>query len=341
VRSAGLIGEFGMKIIHGLGGIPHGRPRPIATIGNFDGVHIGHQKLINDVVRRASGSGGTPTVVAFHPHPLQVLAPDNAPRMLQTLRQRLSAFEALGVQLAVILHFDQAFARVSAWDFAVRMLWHQLDLQEIYVGPSFAFGYRREGSFNLLKEMGEQQGFMVGKIAQVQFRGSRVSSTAVRQALMTGQVALVRRLLGRPYALEGEIVHGAAIGSGIRVPTANLRTDNELIPRKGVYVTRMTVDGETCPGVTNIGVRPTVVISPAEPDLSVETHLLDFEGDLYGREVALEFLLRLRDEKRFPDKTALAAQIHKDIGRARRYFRWLAKTGAASRPPWPCKFSEV
>jgi riboflavin kinase/FMN adenylyltransferase len=321
-----------MKVIHGLEDLPHGYPRPIATIGNFDGVHIGHRLLVQNLVARAAMVGGTATVVTFHPHPLQVLAPNNAPRMLQTLKQKIAAVESLGIQLVVVLPFDQEFARISARDFASKIMWQALDLREIYVGPSFAFGHRREGSFNLLREIGVELGFVVNKIPQVQFRGSRVSSTAVRQALMMGQAALARRLLGRPYALEGEIVHGTAIGAGLQVPTANLRTSNELIPRKGVYVTLLNVDREQHRGVTNVGVRPTVSSGGPEATVTIETHLLDFRGDIYGKEVTLEFLIRLRDERRFPDTQALVSQIQKDVRRARRYLRWLDSITLASSP---------
>src|SRR5262249_2949419 len=189
----------------------------------------------------------TPTVVTFNPHPLQVLAPYNAPRQIQTLNQKLITIEALGIWLVIVIPFTVEFAQTSARDFASRILWDRMKLQEIYVGPNFAFGHRREGSFNLLKEIGGEKGFTVGKIRQVQFRGSRVSSTAVRQALLAGQVALARRLLGRPYALEGEVVHGTATGAGIAFPTANLKSPNELIPRKGVDVNLLHFDGAQTP----------------------------------------------------------------------------------------------
>ncbi|PYV08408.1 MAG: hypothetical protein DMG07_25915, partial [Acidobacteria bacterium] len=179
------------------------------------------------------------------------------------------------------------------------------------------------------KEVGEEQGFVVGKIPQVQFRGSRVSSTAVRQSLLAGQVALARRLLGRPYALAGEIVHGDAVGAGLEIPTANLRTPNELIPRKGVYCTMLAVDGRRHRGVTNVGVRPTISGGADDAPLTIETHVLGFHGDLYGRSVSLEFLLRLRDERRFPGKDALVCQIRRDVARAHRYFGWLERVAPA------------
>jgi len=317
-----------MKVVDRLEDLPLDLPRVVATIGNFDGVHLGHRQLIRDLVERAQHIQGTPAVVTFHPHPLQVLAPDNAPRQIQTLDQKLATVAKLGIRLAVVIPFTRELAQTSARDFAVRILHEQLRLHEIYVGPNFAFGHRREGSFNLLKEIGAEKGFFVGRIHQVQFRGNRVSSTAVRQALCAGQVSLARRLLGRPYTLQGEIVHGTAIGSGILVPTANMRTANELMPRNGVYVAVLEVAGRRHRGVTNIGVRPTVTRDPGAGRI-VETHLLDFEGDLYGCAISLELLLRLREERRFDSIQALAAQIRRDIGRARRYFRWCEKAAPA------------
>jgi riboflavin kinase/FMN adenylyltransferase len=304
-------------------------PRAVATIGNFDGVHLGHQQLMRDLVERARQIRGTPLVVTFHPHPLQVLAPDNAPRQIQTLDQKLAAMEGLGIELAVVIPFTREFARTSARDFAEKILWEKLQIKEIYAGPNFAFGHRREGSFNLLKEIGAEKGFFVGRIHQVQFRGSRVSSTAVRQALVAGQVSLARRLLGRPFSLRGEIVHGSAVGAGIRVPTANLRASNELIPRNGVYATLLTAGAQRHWAVTNIGVRPTVTSVETVSKPSIETHLLDFQGDLYGQEVALDLLLYLREERRFQNAQALVAQIGKDIARARRYFRWFKRAAPA------------
>lgn len=312
-----------MKVVYRLEELPLDFPHPVATIGNFDGMHLGHERLVRDLIQRAAVIQGTPVVVTFNPHPLQVLAPDNAPRQIQTLEQKLAIMERLGIRLAVVIPFTLEFARTAARDFAVGILWEKLHIEEIYVGPNFAFGRRREGSFNLLKEIGAEKGFFVGRIHQVQFRGSRVSSTAVRQALLAGQVALARRLLGRPYALEGAIVHGAARGTGMRTPTANLDTRNDLVPHFGVYVSQLAVNGRRYDAVTNIGLRPTVSPRPSEETPAIETHLLDFHGDLYGKEAALELILYLRAERRFDDLPQLMNQIARDIARARRFFSWL------------------
>jgi riboflavin kinase/FMN adenylyltransferase len=313
-----------MRVIHSLEDLAPEYPAPLLTIGNFDGVHLGHQNLMRDLNSRAAIIRGTAVVMTFHPHPLQVLAPDNAPLQIQSLNQKLAAIEALGIPLVVVLPFDRALAQMSARDFAVKMLWEKIRPKEIYVGPNFAFGNRRQGSFSLLKEIGEEKGFLTGKIHQVQFRGSRVSSTVIRQALISGQVGLARRLLGRPFALEGEIIRGTGLGTQFRVPTANLQTLNELIPRRGVYVTILAAEGRRHKGVTNIGFRPTVSVEE-NPSLSIETHLLDFKHDLYGKKVILDFLVRLRDEKRFTSEGALIGQIGKDIENARRYFAWMGR----------------
>jgi len=311
-----------MKVIYRLEDLTPDYPAPIVTIGNFDGVHLGHQNLMRDLVQRAARIGGTPVVLTFNPHPLQVLAPNNAPLQIQTLDQKIAILESLGIPLVVIIPFDMQLAQTSARDFAVKVLWERLHLREIYVGPNFAFGHRRQGSFNLLKEIGEEKGFVAGKIHQVQFRGNRVSSTAIRQALVSGQVGLARRLLARPFALEGTIIRGMGLGSKWRIPTANLQTVNELIPRQGIYVTMLRLEGRRWHGVTDIGYRPTIR-QEGIPALSIETHVLDFNQDIYGKSITLEFLMRLRDERRFTHEQALVAHIQKDIRSARRYFDWL------------------
>ncbi len=313
-----------MKVIYSLEDLAPVYPAPIVTIGNFDGVHLGHQNLMKDLRAHADRIDGTPVVVTFNPHPLQVLAPNNAPLQIQTLKQKLAIFESLGIPLAVVIPFDVEFAQTSARAFAIHMLWERLRFKEIYVGPNFAFGHRRQGSFNLLKEVGEEKGFTVGKIKQVQFRGNRVSSTAIRQALVSGQVGLARRLLGRPFALEGRIVRGTGLGSQLEISTANLETPNELIPRRGVYVTVLGFEKRRYRGVTNIGFRPTVSRGDSE-SLSIETHILGFNGNIYGKEVILEFLIRLRDEQRFGGTESLVARIRKDIAKTRRYFQWLER----------------
>ena len=311
-----------MRVIYRLDELAEEYPSPVVTIGNFDGVHLGHQALMREIVERAARIGGTPAVVTFQPHPLQVLAPNNAPLQIQTLRQKIATIESFEIRLAIVVPFDMRLAQMEARDFAIGTLWDRLHPKEIYVGPNLAFGHRRLGSFNLLKEVGEEKGFWVGKAHQVHFRGNRVSSTAVRQALLSGQVGLARRLLNRPFELEGTVVRGTGLGSRFSIPTANLKTPNELIPRRGIYVTLIRIDGREHRSVTNIGVRPTVTGGEAS-ELSVETHILDFDKDIYGKDVDLKFLFRLRDERKFSGVGELVERIKKDIANSRRHFRHL------------------
>jgi riboflavin kinase/FMN adenylyltransferase len=313
-----------MRVIKSLEELTPEYPAPVVTIGNFDGVHLGHQSLMRDLVARAKEIGGTPIVLTFDPHPLQLLAPNNAPLQIQTLNQKLAVIESVGIPVAVVIPFDRQLAQTSARDFAVQVLWERLRFKEVYVGPNFAFGNRRQGSFSLLKEIGEEKGFVTGKIRQVQFRGSRVSSTVIRQALISGQVGLVRRLLDRPFALEGRVVPGAGLGRKLQVPTANLETPNELVPRNGVYVTVLSLKGRRYKSVTNIGFRPTVSENE-NAKLSTEAHILDFDQDIYGEDVLLKFMVRLRPERRFADLEVLMKQMQKDISNTRRFFRWLEK----------------
>jgi len=308
-----------MKVISSLEDITPEYTLPVVTMGNFDGVHLGHRKLFQSVVKRATEIGGTPIAITFYPHPLHMLVPNNAPMQVQTLPQKLAVIESFGIPVTVVIPYNEKLAGTSARDFALDVLCERLRIREIYVGPNFAFGHRRQGSVNLLKEIGREKGFFAEKIPQVEFRGTRVSSTAVRQALVYGQVALARRLIARPFALEGTVINGAGLGSKLQIPTANLHTENELIPRRGVYITRLYVDGDRLAGVTNIGFRPTVN-AKEDAKLSIETHALGFNQDIYGKRITVEFWNRVRDELRFASLDELVARIRKDKESALRYF---------------------
>ena len=310
-----------MKVISRLEDLAPEYALPVVTMGNFDGVHQGHRRLIQHVAMRAAEIGGTPMVLTFHPHPLQLLVPNHAPMQIQPLEQKLAVIESLGIPVTVVIPYNVKLAETAARDFAMDIFWEKLRVREIYVGPNFAFGRRRQGSVSLLKEIGREKGFITEKIPQVEFRGTRISSTIVRQALTYGQVALARRLLARPFILAGTVVRGLGLGTQLQIPTANLRADNELIPRRGVYVTRLNVDGDSHAAVTNIGFRPTINAEEGAA-LSIETHALDFNRDIYGKRIVVEFWHRLRDERRFDDPTALVAQIQKDKENAHRYFKW-------------------
>jgi riboflavin kinase / FMN adenylyltransferase len=303
---------------------PHLRA-PVATIGNFDGLHRGHRVIIDRVLERARAGGGTSLVITFEPHPLAVLAPDRAPRMIVTRRQKLALFEAAGIDAVLALTFDTALAAVGAADFVAGHLDARLGLREVYVGANFNFGRGREGDADTLVRLCAGRGITAARVEEVRFLGSAVSSSRIRRALAAGEVELAGELLGRPFAIEGKVTHGAGRGTALGIPTANLQVENELVPQDGVYVTETRLDGRGLPSVTNIGTRPTF----GERALTVETHLLDAAPDLYGRPIELAFLARLRQELRFDSAQALVEQIRRDIERARAFFAERGPSGTA------------
>ena len=289
---------------------------PIATIGNFDGLHRGHQAIVRTVLARGRDTGGSSLLITFDPHPLKVLAPERAPRMLTTRRQRLALLEATGLDVLLILPFTMELAGVTAEEFVRRHLAEGLSVREVYVGANFNFGRDRAGSADLLIRLCGEVGIKAAQVVEVRSLDSPISSSRIRRALQSGEVELARELLGRPYVIEGTVIRGESRGARLGFPTANLQTENELVPQDGVYITEAVIDGVPWPAVTNIGTRPTF----AEASYAVETHVLDAPGDLYGRSIEVRFLARLRPELKFDSVQSLTAQVRKDVQRARDYF---------------------
>ncbi|MGE3842323.1 MAG: bifunctional riboflavin kinase/FAD synthetase [Vicinamibacterales bacterium] len=290
---------------------------PVVAIGNFDGVHRGHQKILERICRRAAERSGTPLVLTFEPHPPRVVRPDKAPPLLMTPAQKAAALGRSGVAGVANVRFTMD---VSQWEperFVREVLVEWLHVAEVWVGANFLFGRDRSGNFTLLRTLGAQHGFRVEKIDPVRYKEFIVSSTRVRRLISEGRVDEAAALLGRHYMLEGRIEAGAARGRTLGFPTANLVTENELLPPDGVYATFAMFDGRTRGAVTNIGLRPTF----GQGGRTVETHVLDFSGDLYGTRMELAFVQRLRDERSFADLDALTAQIATDVRRARDLFR--------------------
>jgi riboflavin kinase / FMN adenylyltransferase len=306
-----------MKIFHGTdnAGILRGT---VLTLGVFDGLHLGHQKIMEKVVERAQSIGAVPTAITFDPHPRAVLHPENAPPLLQTLDQRLANFEFLGIQQAIVINFDQKFAAQDAETFLRDIIFERFQAREVYLGKGFAFGKNRAGNIELLRKISHELGFVADEVAEVQLRGIRISSSKIRHLLHEGKINLTRRMLGRPYGIEGQIVHGAERGRTIGFPTANLKPVNRVIPRYGVYATATLIDGVWRRGITNVGVRPTFEDEAAP---SIETYIFDFDGDLYGDVLRVRFLYRIRDERKFSGIDELRAQIEKDTKCALRYFK--------------------
>jgi riboflavin kinase/FMN adenylyltransferase len=305
-----------MRLFHGTDNAGIARPT-VLTLGVFDGLHLGHQLIMRTVVERARILNAVPTVITFDPHPRAVLHPESAPPLLQTFDQKIEAFGVLGIEQAIVVRFNRAFAQIEAEDFLRDVVRDRLHALEVYLGRGFAFGRNREGNIALLRKVSERLGFHADEVPEVRLRGQRISSSRVREMLAEGKVNLARRMLGRPYGVEGRVVRGAERGRTLGFPTANLRPVNRVIPRGGVYVTATLIDGAWRQSVTNVGVRPTFE-SAGEP--SVETFVLGWRGDLYGDVVRVRFLHRLRGERRFGSADELKRQIDADITRARKFF---------------------
>jgi riboflavin kinase/FMN adenylyltransferase len=282
------------------------------TVGNFDGVHLGHQKILRAVVERAQGCRLKSAVITFDPHPAKVLKPDVAPTMLETIEQRCQHFVELGVEAVLILKFDLSLAAVSAEDFVKRYLVHTLRAREIFVGANFRFGQKQRGNVAMLQTLGAQDGFEVNIVEPKTLDGEIVSSSNIRKALREGKVGEAERMLGRPFALAGEIVSGTGMGRKLIVPTLNLKTPQETLPKNGVYVTATTVGGISYGSVTNIGVRPTF----DGRKLAIESYLFGFPDFVTSGPLEVKFLARLRDEQKFAGPDALKAQVLQDIERA-------------------------
>jgi riboflavin kinase/FMN adenylyltransferase len=291
--------------------------KPVLALGNFDGLHRGHTKIIERVRRVAAERGATSLVLTFDPHPPRIVRPDKAPPLLMTLDQKIEALQRAGIQGVAIVTFT---LEVSRWEpdvFVKTVLVDWLRVSEVWVGADFLFGRDRSGNFSLLRTLGAQYGFRVEKIDPVRYKDFVVSSTRVRRLVSEGRVDEAGALLGRHVFLDGIVVRGAGRGRELGVPTANLDTVNELIPPHGVYATAVVIDGVVYPGVTNIGLRPTFNDAART---TIEVHVLGLARDLYGQKVRIGFIQRLRDERRFPDVDALKAQIDADVRRARRLF---------------------
>jgi len=292
--------------------------QPVLALGNFDGLHRGHMKIIDRVRRRAGERGGTPAAMTFDPHPPRVLRPDKAPALLMTKDQKLESLARSGMQGVAVVRFTR---ELSQWDpetFVRTVLVEWLHVVEVWVGANFLFGHERSGTFSVLRGLGARYGFRAEKIDPVRYKEFVVSSTRVRRLVAEGRVDEAGALLGHHYFIDGVVTRGAGRGRQIGFPTANLSTVNELVPPSGVYATTTTTpDGVMRPSVTNIGVRPTFgdVDRPV-----VETHVFDLASDLYDQALRLSFVQRLRDERPFPDVDALRAQIEADCRGARRLF---------------------
>ncbi|HIN11977.1 MAG TPA: bifunctional riboflavin kinase/FAD synthetase [Acidobacteria bacterium] len=299
---------------------PAGWHQPVLALGNFDGVHRGHAKIIELVRRRADERGVTAVALTFDPHPSRIVRPDKAPPLLMTGAQKLAALGDAGMAGIAVVRFTQALSRWEPEAFVRAVLVEWLRVSEVWVGANFLFGHDRAGNFSVLRSLGARYGFRAEKIDPVRYREFVVSSTRVRRLVAEGRVDEAGALLGHHYMLEGTVTRGAGRGRQLGFPTANLSTDNELFPPNGVYATAVLMDGEIHASVTNVGVRPTFGASGPV----VESHIFDVDRDLYGCRILVAFVQRLRDELAFSDGDALRVQIARDCDEARALFRQIS-----------------
>jgi len=311
-----------VRIVRGSRTLEKPLERAVLTVGNFDGLHVGHQRIIRTVTGRARAFDGQAAVYTFEPHPRKVLQPERAPRLLTTLEQKLELLEAAGVDVTVVEPFDREFAQLPAERFVREILHERIDPLEVYVGYDFRYGRDREGSMRTLTELGPHLGFSVTIVPEVKLGSRDVNSTRIRELLEQGSVDDAALLLGRPYTIRGRVVVGDRRGRILGFPTMNLEAENEVLPQSGVYAGRVRfldagspAAGASFGAVTNVGRRPTF---GASERVLTEAHLLDFSGDAYGRRIEITFEHHLREERRFPGVEALRAQIAADAELARR-----------------------
>lgn len=304
-----------MQILRGLSS-PDNQPVAV-TIGNFDGVHLGHQTLLEQLQLAAWERGLATAAIVFEPHPREFFTPDQAPARLTNLREKLERFAALGLNRVHVCRFDERMAKTSATDF-IDTLFKKLAAKQVLIGDDFRFGNARGGDFALMEKMGAEQGVTVKSMSSVLQDGVRISSTAVRMALVDGNLHLAQRYLGRSYSISGHVEHGEKVGRKLGYPTANIQLKHNRPPLSGIFVVRVRIEGgATVNGVASLGVRPTIEQN-GKPVL--EVHLFDFAQQIYGKHLRVDFLHKLRDEMKFDGLENLTKQIALDVGRAKEWF---------------------
>jgi riboflavin kinase / FMN adenylyltransferase len=310
-----------MKIYSGFRDWPSG-PRTAVTLGNFDGVHVGHQMILNRTVDLARSSQIPSVAVTFDPVPKKILQPETAPPLIQTLEQRLQKLERLGLEDVIVIKFNRPFAQKSPDEFVHEFLIERMKVKFFVVGEGFSFGHQKQGNLSLLRKMASRFDFEVHAIPEIREKGIRISSSQIRDYILQGNMEDACRFLGDPFTMVGIVAAGQQLGGKLGIPTANLITENEIMPVNGVYVCKAISSNVSYAAVTNIGIRPTF----EGKKLTVEAHLLDFDGNLYGSRLELQFFHKLRDEKKFSGVDELKAQILEDIRQARSLTREDAQT---------------
>jgi riboflavin kinase/FMN adenylyltransferase len=307
-----------VKIIQELSHLAPERRKLCLAIGFFDGVHLGHQQIIRQTISDARQHEATALIVTFDRHPNTVVAPERAPQLIYPLSHKLAVLESLSVDVTLLLHFDKAFSERSGEEFVRTLGCEAGPIRSVCVGANFVFGHKRSGDVSLLQKLGAELNFTVHGLAAVALDGKAVSSTRIRQAIAAGNLDTAGQMLGRAYSLRGQVVEGDRLGRQLGFPTANVEVSGLVLPPGGVYAAHARCGEDLYRAVVNIGSRPT--LQRTEPQLRVEAHLIDFSGDLYGRELEIIFLEKLRAEKKFPSLDDLRRQIAKDIAEAQLKF---------------------
>jgi riboflavin kinase/FMN adenylyltransferase len=299
-----------MKVIYGIGKVKKVFKNAVLAIGVFDGIHIGHQKLIKAAVKKARSLGGPAIVMTFSPHPVQVLKPDHYLPFVISLKHRLKIIERLDVMVCVVVHFTKRFSRLAAGEFVKRYLVDPIHPKEIFVGNDFRFGKDRSGTLEYFKEAGRTYGFKVHAITPVKGERAKIGSSRIRRMITGGKLTSAKKFLGRNVSLMGKVVRGDQRGKGLGFPTANIHPENAVVPPTGVYAVYIRVNNKKFKGMANVGLRPS--FKKGNNSINVEVHIFDFQKNLYGREIIVEFVKNIRKERTFDSKEKFIAQLKRD-----------------------------
>jgi len=303
-----------MEIIRGLEDLKESYPNTVITIGNFDGLHLGHQKIIQTVLQESEDINGTSMVVTFDPHPMKVLAPEREIKLLTTPKERERLIQTMGIHVLLCITFNEEFSQLTPDDFIDDILVKKINAKKVIVGQNYAFGKARKGTTELLRRRGRKYGFNVKVVRHAKFNGEVVSSSKIRSFLSKGQVFEASTFLGRAYTIEGNVIKGAGRGEKLlHIPTANITTPNELVPKEGVYAVKIGIKNDFFDGVANIGKKPTF----GDAVTSYEVHIFNYAGNLLGEHLRIHFIDWIRDQRSFPDALSLERQIRNDIEHAR------------------------
>lgn len=307
-----------MEIVIGLESFHKNFPNTVLTIGNYDGIHLGHEKILSMVIERAQKLHGTSMVMTFDPHPVKVLSPERNMRLLTPTDEKIRLIEGAGIDVMLIVNFNREFSSMMPDDFIDKVLVKKLAVREVIVGANYAFGKNKKGTIDLLRRRGEKYGFHVKAVRNVMVHGNIVSSSSIRSLLLRGAVSEAARYLGRQYSIEGTVIRGKGRGRRLlQIPTANITTPVEIAPKEGVYTVRVEYRGNIYGGVANIGKNPTF----GNADVSYEVHIFNFSGNLLGENLRIFFIERIRGERTFPEPASLEKQIRDDIALAKEILR--------------------